>query len=364
MNKRFSDIESLSESIYDAKKEEGKEISRLLESPVDAGLIQAIYTRRPDAYESYMRESGEARVFVFRDENRVIGTCSELIRDVYVNGKVKRSAYICGLKKDSDYQGYLKAGSRFFKTLQRPDIDFYYCAVVSNNKEAMEKFGKKRRFMAFDLITTYTTYIINPNVKTKEMKNNYTFRQAATKDTVTILDFLNTEGRKRDLFPVVKSLEDFYNLHIEDFYILEDDHEIKACAAIWNTTSYKQLIIAKYKGIMKLARFCNPVLSLLGFIELNKENEPYDYPIISFFLSKDNNEDYYKILFHKIKNEIKKKYKLFAVGLTDNHPLVPMMKNLPKITGESTIYEMKFSGQQEENITFDTEHISTEFALL
>ena len=76
----------MSESRYNAKKEEGKEISRLLESPVDAGLIQAIYTRRPDAYESYMKESGESRVFVFRKENRIIGTCSEIIRDVYVNG--------------------------------------------------------------------------------------------------------------------------------------------------------------------------------------------------------------------------------------------------------------------------------------
>jgi len=350
------------ESVYDARREEGREISRLLESPVDAGLIQAVYTRRPDAYESYMKEYGESRVFVFRKENRIVGTCSEIIRDVYVDGKVKRSAYICGLKKDSDYRGTIPAGSDFFKTFKRPDIDFYYCAVISNNRDAMEKFEKKRRFMSVKCITTYTTYFIDPKVKTKEIKNNYTFRQASGKDTAAILDFLNTEGRKKDLFPVIKSLDDFHNLHIEDFYILEDDHEIKACAALWNISSYKQLTITKFKGIMKLARLLNPVLSMLAFPTLKKENEPYDYPILSFFLSRDNNKDCYEIFFHRIKNEIKKNYQVFAVGLTRNHAIDPVVKKLPKIAGESTIYEVSFSGQK--NTSFDTEHIATEFALL
>ena len=352
------------ESAYYARKEDGIEISRLLESPVDAGLIQAIYTRRPDAYESYMKEFGESRVFVFRNGSRIIGTCSQIIRDVYVDGKVKRSAYICGLKKDSDYNGPLNAGLSFFRTFMRPDIDFYYCAVVSNNNDAMTKFEKKRSFMSVKCITTYDTYFVDPKVKTKETKNNLTFRQASMEDTAAILDFLNAEGRKKDLFPVIQSLDGFYNLHIEDFYILEDDHEIKACAALWNTTSYKQLTITKFKGIMKLVRLFNPVLSLLSFPTLKKENESYDYPILSFFLSKDDNKDYYEIFFHRIKKEIQKNYRVFAVGLTRNHPIAPIMKNLPKITGESTIYEVEFLGQKEEPISFDTEHIATEFALL
>lgn len=354
----------MTETMYVARKEDGREISRLLESPVDAGLIQAIYTRRPDAYESYMKDFGESRVLVIRKENRIVGTCSEIIRDVYVGGKVKRSAYICGFKKDSNYHGNLPAGPGFIKALKRPDIDFYYCAVISNNKDAIVKFEKKRSFMSVKFITTYTTYFVDPRVKIKEIKNDYTFRQASGEDTAAIIEFLNTEGRKKDLFPVIRSLDDFYNLHIEDFYILEDGHEIKACGALWNTTSYKQLTITKYKGIMKLARLLNPLFSLLAFPTLKKENEPYDYPILSFYLSRDDNKDYYEIFFHRIKDEIKKNYQLFAVGVTRNHVIDSVLKSLPKIAGESTIYQVNFSGQNEEDISFDTEHIATEFALL
>ena len=184
------------------------------------------------------------------------------------------------------------------------------------------------------------------------------------KDTDAVLDFLKTEGRKKDLFPVIESLDDFYNLYIEDFYILEDDHEIKACGAVWNVSSYKQLMIKKFKGIMKLARLFNPVLSLLAFPTFKKENEPYDYPVLSFFLSKDDDEDCYRILFHRIKNEIRKNYTLFAVGVTSDHPVASVLEKLPKITGNSTICEVRFSDQEEESISFDTDHIATEFALL
>ena len=114
------------QSFYEARKEDGADISRLLESPVDAGLIQAIY----------------------------------------MHGEVKRSAYLCGLKKDPASQG---------------------------------------------------------------------------------------------LIPYVRSLEDYYGLRVEDYYLLGDGREIKACAAVLNVSSYKQFTVKKHRGIMKPARAFNPL---------------------------------------------------------------------------------------------------------
>lgn len=352
------------QSDYEARKEDGADISRLLESPVDAGLIQAIYTRRPDAYESYMMESGESRVFVVRRENRVVGTCAELIRDVYVHGEVKRSAYLCGLKRDPGYRGLIPLGSGFFNALQRPDIDFYYCAVLANNRDVMEKFEKKRNIFSFRPVASYTSYILNPSIRTREEANPYAFRQAAAGDAAAIVDFLNTEGGKKDLFPYVRSLEDYYGLHVEDFYLLEDGLGIKACGAIWNNTSYKQFTVKKYRGIMKPARLLNPLLSLIGYAQLPRENEPLDLPILAFFLSRDDSEDGYRVLFHRIKNEIRKRYSMFLVGLPAQHVIASVLKGLPKVTLESVIYELRFSDRSDEAPVIDRERIYTESALL
>ncbi len=352
------------QSVYEARKEDGEDISRLLESPVDAGLIQAIYTRRPDAYESYMKESGNSRVFVFRRENRVVGTCAELIRDVYIHGEVKRSAYLCGLKRDPAYQGLIPLGAKFYKALQRSDIDFYYCAALANNRDVIKMFEKKRGIFTFCPVTSYTSYILSPGIRTKEEANPYTFRQAAAGDAADIVAFLNTEGRKKDLFPYVRSLEDYYGLRVEDFYLLEDGRGIKACGAVWNVSSYKQFTVTKYRGIMKHARAFNPLLSLLGYAQLPRENEPMNLPMLSFFLSRDDSEDGYRILFHRIKNEIKKRNSMFLVGLPAQHVIASVLKNLPKVTLESVIYELRFTGQGNEAPVIDPESIYTESALL
>ena len=60
----------MSDPRYAASAADGKEILRILESSAAQGGIELIYTRRPDAYESYKKESGEARVFVSKDGER------------------------------------------------------------------------------------------------------------------------------------------------------------------------------------------------------------------------------------------------------------------------------------------------------
>ena len=81
-------------SEYEAKPEDGREISRILDASTCNGLIDLLYTRRPDAYASYQKEPGEARVFARKKDGAVVSTCAELVRDVYVGGEACKAAYI------------------------------------------------------------------------------------------------------------------------------------------------------------------------------------------------------------------------------------------------------------------------------
>ena len=347
---------------YLATKDDGKDISRLLESPTDAGLIQAVYTRRPDAYESYMKESGEARIFAYKNDGRLVATCAELIRDVYVNGEVKKSAYICGAKTDPNYNGFLSAGKPIIDSLKREDVDFYYCTVMSANPEALNKFKKLKRIMSLNLITTYTSYIFSTRIKIKVKDDGYIFRQATSADMPLVLEYLKTEGKKKDLFPVINSLDDFYNLKIENFYLLMDKEKVVACGCLWDVTDYKQYNVVKYRGIAKLARFINPILTLARYPSFPKENTKLDLPFVSFLLCEDNNESLYKIFLKKIIEEVKKKYKIFLFSIPKNHCLLNTLNKLAGIKIDADIYELKFLNQ-ESNITFNN-LVSTENGLL
>ena len=337
----------MSESKYLASASDGKEILRILESSAAKGSIELIYTRRPDAYESYRKESGEARVFVSRNGDRIIGTCAEIVREVYIGGEICKAAYVCGLKKDAEYDGGVGLGARFLRDLRRDDIDFYFCSVVADNAHAQRMFEKSRRLIEMKPMTGYKTYILSPKVRIKAPKHALIFRQATDRDKTRLLDFLNSEGKKKDLFPVIKTLDAFYNLSIEDFYLLLDGDRIVATAALWKQTEYKQYIVKQYRGLMRLARMANPILSACRYIKLPKENEPLDFPMLSFFLSQNDNEKYYRVMLSEIKKEIARTYGMFVIGLPRGHFAVPMFDKLPSISFETKLYEIHFpwSGQ-------------------
>ena len=354
----------MSESKYLASANDGKEILRILESSAAKGSIELIYTRRPDAYESYMKESGEARVFISRDGERAIGTCAEVIREVYIGGEVCRVAYICGLKKDAEYGGGVGLGARFIRDLQRDDIDFYFCSVVAENTDARRMFEKSRRLLEMKQTVGYKTYILSPKVKVKAKKHSFTFRRATENDRDRLIDFLNSEGKKKDMFPVIKSFDEFHNLGVEDFYLLLDGESIVATAALWNQTEYKQYVVKRYGRIIKLARIFNPFLSAFRYIKLPKENEPLDFPMLAFFLCKNDNTDNYLIFLNEIKREISKKYGMFVFGLSDGHYARPFADKLPSISFETKLYEIKFPWSEQTYKTPNPEKSFFECGLL
>ena len=332
----------MSESKYLASANDGKEILRILESSAAKGNIELIYTRRPDAYESYMKEAGQARVFISRDGEHAVGTCAEVIREVYIGGRVCRAAYVCGLKKDAEYDGGIGFGARFIRDLQCDDIDFYFCSVVAENTDARRMFEKSRRLLEMKQTVGYKTYILSPKVKVNAKKHSFTFRRATESDTDRLIEFLNAEGKKKDMFPVVKSFDEFYNLSVEDFYLLIDGESILATVALWNQTGYKQYVVKRYGRIMKIARIFNPLLSAFCYIKLPKENQSLDFPMLAFFLCKDDNTENYMIFLNEIKRKISKKYGMFVLGLSDGHFARPFADKLPSISFETKLYGIKF----------------------
>ena len=354
----------MTESVYSAKPEDGKELSRILESSTNNGLVDLIYTRRPDAYESYMKEPGEPRVFVVRKDGRIITTCAELVRDVYIGGKESKAAYICGLKKDHDYTGSAGISAKLVRDFQRDDIDFYYFGVMSDNSSAKDMFEKKMSMLSINKVMTFRTYILNPNVRIKAHKHSYTFRQATKDDLPALLDYLNKEGSKKDLFPVIKSPDSFHNLHTEDFYMLMNGSEILSCAALWNSTDYKQYVVKKYSILAKIARIANPLVSALGYVKLPKENVPLDFPTLSFFVTKDENPDNYFIMLNEIRKEIHKQYEIYAFDLPDGHFANEALAKVPKICFRTTMYSILFPWSGQKYRMPDPDNISVERGLL
>ncbi len=354
----------MSESKFSASPTDGKEILRILESSAAKGSIELLYTRRPDAYESYMKEWGEARVFVSRRGENAIGTCAEIVRTLYIDGKPCKAAYVCGLKKDAELAGNVGFGAEFIKGLYRDDIDFYYCSVVADNRDAVKMFERARHVISMKPFASYKTFILNPRVRISAPKHAYVFRRATYGDEANITRFLNNEGAKKDLFPVFEGAEGFYKLNYSDFYLLLDGERIIAAAALWNQIPYKQYVVKRYGRWMKAARLFNPLISLFGYIRLPKENAALDFPMLSFFTCKDDSVSTARIFLKEIKKEIIKNYGMFVIGLPKDHFAYSLFDSLPAISFETLLYEISFPWSNKKSKPVDKTRIHPECGLL
>ncbi|MBP5292876.1 MAG: hypothetical protein J6023_01965 [Clostridia bacterium] len=350
----------MSGSGYRAHPSDGKEILRVLESSAAAGRVEVVYSRRPDAYESYMKESGEAHVFVARDGNAITGTCAELVREVYIGGEVCRAAYLCGLKKDAEYRGRIGFGPEFVRELRKDDIDYYYCSVLSENADIRSSFEKCSSLISMRRIADCHTCVVNPKARIRIPSHNFTFRRARGSDTERLLAFLNAEGRKKDMFPVIRNLDAFYGLAVEDFYMLLDGETILAAAALWDQTAYKQYIVKRYGGWMKLARLCNPLFAAMRYCRLPKENEPIAFPVLSFCVCRGDESNLFTILLHEMMQITAKRYGMLVFSLTEDHFAWPVMNGIRCIRLESTLYELNFPWSKQKNRSLDPKHLSLE----
>jgi hypothetical protein len=236
--------------------------------------------------------------------------------------------------------------------------------VIADNVDVQGTFEKSRRIFSAKQISGYKTYILNPKLKINSPKHGLTFRRANKNDEKILIDFLNSEGKKKDMFPVIKSLDGFYNLRTEDFYLLINGESIVATAALWNQGEYKQYVVKRYRGMMRLARAANPILSALRYIKLPRENDPLDFPMLSFFISKNDNEEYYRIMLNEIKKEISNSYDMFVIGLPKEHFAVPMFDKLPNISFETKLYEIRFPWSKQSYATPDSQNVFFECGLL
>ena len=118
-----------------ATREDGPGILNIMESDIARGEIQLLYTRRPNPYDSFMEESSDAVIGVFKREGDVVGTVVGVPRKMYLDGQQRKVCYVTNMKKHHDLKTHINwiraFGDIYDKTL--PDVCF--CSIVKENEE-------------------------------------------------------------------------------------------------------------------------------------------------------------------------------------------------------------------------------------
>lgn len=336
----------LNSSFQIAGPEDSPGILNLLEDNPFEGRISLIYTRRPDSWESFMREGDEVMLVVDRNQaqERLDGMAACAINNLYLKGKPAKIAYLFGLRLRKEAISrimLLPRGYRhFLNRLLDKGVRYAYTTVLEENTSARRMLEKRRPSMpVYDYAGDYDVFTLTPGGRGR-LPTGYRFRQAGQEDETILLEFLNREGSRYLFFPFLKA----EGLHsgkttplLEDFYILEDrNREILAAGAIWDQRDYKQYILKGYRGLYRWIYPIHPLIRLFGY-DLCRPGTILSFFTLSCFAAKGGEPEYFHYLLKGIRS-VGCGFVYFVVGLHRRHPFQEVVRRRPNILYRSRLY--------------------------
>ncbi|MBO4324505.1 MAG: hypothetical protein J5845_03780 [Lachnospiraceae bacterium] len=349
-----------------ASAEDGAGILNIMESDVAKGDLQLLYTRRPNPFDSFKKESPKAVVGIYEDNGKTVGTIAGIPREMYVGGRRRTVCYVTNMKRAADHKGYIKWKDAFDAMYDPLDSQVYYCSVVKDNAGVLKMLKKKRKGMPYaEELDGYRTYIISPTAPVRNYDKKLTFRRAAEEDAAAVIRFLKTHGSRRNLFAAFDRFDGITVPKITDFYLLFDGEEIAAAGALWDRSDSKQYVLKKCSGKMAFVRLLNPLLSLLGYIKLPKEGQQAAFTFLSFFLAKEDSGDFYRTFLYHIRREVKKTHAMFVLGTNDHNPKRAVLDKIRAISFDTTLCEIVMSEfRGAERVKYDPAELEAECAYL
>jgi len=335
--------------IQPATAADSAEILCLLEENVFPGNVSLIYTRRPDAYRSFMAEGKEAHLLVCRDtqEGRIAGLGAHTVHECFIDHRPEQVVYLFGLRFRREYLAKrvllsLPGAYRpIIEQFRAQGVRYFLTAILKDNLPAQRLLTKERSHMPrYTFLCPYHTLTFLTCRGALSLPNSYAFRPATPEDRAALEDFLVAEGGRSDFFP--SRIGDLFGRHPElsweSFYLLTDRQgSILACGAPWDQVSYKQYIVAGYGGKLRWLYLVSPLLRPFGYPPMPKPSTILRFFLLAFWCVKDNRAEYLKWFLDSLARAARD-YPYFVVGVPEAHPLGPALNERRFLGYDSHIY--------------------------
>ena len=320
---------------------DNRDVLELINSTYIKGNIEILFSKEPNYLEAMHTTADIVQPVVGKINNKVEVLGARSLKKVYINGEEETLGYLSDLRisPKAKKMRALSKGFEFMKTLMNDKrAKLHIATIIEDNRQGKIALIWKNKslhvpnFYDLGVINTYFIFPIFPKFCGKRIQ--------IIKGSIDFLDkivnFLNSEGRKKQFFPVYT--KDYFlnlpNFSLNDFYIALEDEEIVGVMAKWEQTPFKQVVIKKYNGNWVWIK------KLTGEF-LPKENEPIKQFYLSFVAIKDNDNKIFEALLNRIYN-YNKHYNYFSLVLHSKDRLNKSLKKYFNIKYKSRLYITEF----------------------
>lgn len=236
--------------------------------------------RDPDFFAIHALHLGEAYTLLIEDKQlpathrqNIVGFCSAIVRDGFIDGDLRRVAYVCDLRLVSHYRNKRilpKACKEFFDFLHREkQVEAFYSVSLQSNVGAVAA----RRFSGGHVMCEFS--MVNLPLVGRRRATPLTVSKASETDIDALAAFLATQARSRtfgyclDRDHFKRRLQTWPGLQLNDFYLVRNAAgHIIGCTAPWSTEPHhlRQTRVLAYNGKMRwIRRLYNLEAMLRGF---------------------------------------------------------------------------------------------------
>lgn len=333
-NKRFT--------IDLASPSDAEEILKIYENGDFKGNISVLYTRRPDPIKSLRQEGERVVIPILKDQtnNKICGIGCCVIRKAYLNGEIKNTGYLTGLKVLPEYQKRLlpiKDVYNFLYEQTKREVDLYYTTILQENTAVQKMLEKRRKNMPEYLYQgDYTVYCFRTGRKVLP-SNNYLVQKGEHEG---LLQFFQEQAKKYQFSPEITAM--YQNFKQDIFSLCDLEGNILAACLVWNQQDYKQYIITEYKGIHKLLQ--RLPLKFCGYPPLPPKNTPANYACVAMLYFSEYDPKLTRYFIEKVAEYVIE-YDFLMLGLSANHPLETIFTQIKHLKYQSRLYLVSWDNQ-------------------
>lgn len=245
-----------------ARPEEAKALAEFYKTFLTRGLVEMKVDRGADFFAPYSIQSDQHLTYLLKEDDKLEGVASFVIRDVLLADKVQKVAFGRDLRISSNRRAVLEWSQHFLpvmhEVLKTFECKHLFSVLSMSEVQALNAFVRprtmKRPLPQYHLFRRFNMVSIHGRLPwARNPLPHLRIRRGSAANVDALIYYIIQKSRQRDLSTVwdassfYEKLERWKGLRLEDFLIAFDkDENIVGCCAPWSAGELQEFIPIQY----------------------------------------------------------------------------------------------------------------------
>jgi hypothetical protein len=320
-------------------REDEPELRRLLRENPMQGRVSVSLEREPDAFVAAAAEGRPHHTVVARDPSsgRLVGMGHRAVMDVCVNGVPARVGYLSQLRVDVAYRGRRRLLARGYELLAarrgRDEEAFDLTSILADNEPALRLLGAGvpglPTYRPFERFVT----VVIPTWRGPRWRSGppaETGRREHVEEIARCLDrnAMRFQFARRWSPADLVSSERCPGLRPEDFRLAFGNGRLLGAAALWDQSSFKQVVVRGYSpALARWRRWINRGAWLVGAPRLPDPGATLPHAYLSHVAVDGDDIAVFGRLLCGVLDEARRRRHCYLVaGFSERHPFLAAVR--------------------------------------